>query len=206
MPEDQDWRLEAELDGKQTSTGLDHLVHRIRGGDDGDVADDVRGALADGVVVTHDGRLLFAYAASESAIGSARRSIEFVLQRDGYQPTIAVAHWDHDLDDWRQVEPQPDPTTMRAADAAVRRADAVETRTIVCTAGKFVRGTLEQSMLERAGELGIECKIVEHPHLLTSQVAFTVTGPRRKLDEFRDGLRAEGLATLRFGRSVLNPL
>jgi hypothetical protein len=61
-------------------------------------------------------------------------------------------------------------------------------------------------MLERAGELGIECKIVEHPHLLTSQVAFTVTGPRRKLDEFCDGLRAEGLATLRFGRSVLNPL
>jgi hypothetical protein len=38
-------------------------------------------------------------------------------------------------------------------------------------------------------------------------VAFTVTGPRRKLDEFAEGLRAEELATMRAERTVmLSPL
>jgi hypothetical protein len=38
-------------------------------------------------------------------------------------------------------------------------------------------------------------------------VAFSVTGPRRKIDEFAEGLRAEELATMRTERGVmLSPL
>jgi hypothetical protein len=45
------------------------------------------------------------------------------------------------------------------------------------------------------------------PHLLTTQVAFTVTGPKRKVDEFAQGLRAEELATMPTERAVmLSPL
>ncbi len=62
-------------------------------------------------------------------------------------------------------------------------------------------------MLEWAAKLGVECKIIEHPHLLTTQVAFTVTGPRRKVEEFSQGLGAEERATIRTETGVmLSPL
>ena len=48
-----------------------------------------------------------------------------------------------------------------------------------------------------ASKLGLRCEIIEHPHMLTTQVAFTVTGPRRRIDEFAEGLRDEEVATLR---------
>ncbi len=50
-------------------------------------------------------------------------------------------------------------------------------------------------MLNSAGELGVECMIVEHPHLLTTQIGFTVTGPKRKVEEFARGLAAQERAT-----------
>jgi hypothetical protein len=39
-------------------------------------------------------------------------------------------------------------------------------------------------MLEYAKSLGLECVIVEHPHLLSTQVAFRVTGPTSDVEEF----------------------
>ncbi len=94
-----------------------------------------------------------------------------------------------------------------ATEAADRDADAIETRTVVATSGRLVRAEFEQTMGAWADELGLECKIIEHPHLLTTQVAFTVTGPRRKVDEFSKGLIAEGWAFVRTEDTVmLSPL
>jgi hypothetical protein len=45
--------------------------------------------------------------------------------------------------------------------------------------------------------------VIEHPHLLSTQVAFTVSGPRRKIDEFAEGLKAEGWATMRSELAVM---
>jgi hypothetical protein len=67
----------------------------------------------------------------------------------------------------------------------------------VASSGKLLRVELEQSMLDWAQRLGIECSIVEHPHLLTTQVAFTVTGPRQKLQEFSRGLTEGELTSIR---------
>jgi hypothetical protein len=103
---------------------------------------------------------------------------------------VTVSHWDEALDEWRQIDPPLTGQAREVEDAIDRNVETVETRTIVCGTGDWVRDTLEQSMRTRAGELGIHCEIVEHPHLLRTQVAFTVTGPRRKLDEFRDARRA----------------
>jgi hypothetical protein len=73
--------------------------------------------------------------------------------------------------------------------------------------GKMVRAEVEQTMREWADKLGLQCEIIEHPHLLTAQLAFTVTGRRRKVDEFASGLRAEELATMRAEQNVmLSPL
>lgn len=197
MSEQQDWRLQAELDGGE----LDSLLQRVRGHG---VENDVRAAVAHDVVITHDGRLLFAYAGSPSALSAARSAIERALQADGETPRIVVSHWNRDLDEWQRIDPPP--ATVPGPDAAARDEREVTTRTLVCTAGKFVRETFEQSLLQRAQELGVQCSIVEHPHLLTTQVAFTVTGTRRKLDEFRDGLEAEELATIRADSLLMNPL
>ena len=102
---------------------------------------------------------------------------------------------------------RPRPTRLRIEDAADHDAEAIETRTMVASAGKLIRAQLEQSMRDWADRLGVECKIVEHPHLLTTQVGFTVTGPRRRIDEFAQGLAAEERATIRTETAVmLSPL
>jgi hypothetical protein len=58
-------------------------------------------------------------------------------------------------------------------------------------------------MVNWAQELGLDYEVIEHPHMLTTQVAFTVTGSKRKIDEFAQGLRAEELATMRTERGVM---
>jgi hypothetical protein len=68
---------------------------------------------------------------------------------------------------------------------------------MVAISGKLVRREFEQTMREAAAQLGLKCEIVEHPHLVRTQVAFTVTGPKRKVDEFARSLEAEGWAYVR---------
>jgi hypothetical protein len=69
--------------------------------------------------------------------------------------------------------------------------------------GRWIREEFEQSLSGWAQELGVACDIVEHPHLLSSQVAFTVTGPADKLDEFAAALKAEERATIRTETAVM---
>ena len=204
MSEDQGWRLKAELDSGDTRGALDRLLGRLRGPD---VVEDVTAAVSDDVVITHDGKLLFAYAETEQALAAARSAIEQVLERDGVKASIRVSHWDEQLDEWRQIDPPLTGDEKRAEEAAERDADAVETRTMVASAGKLVRETLDQTMLAWAGKLGLKCEIIEHPHMLTTQVAFTVTGPKRRIDEFARALEAEEVSTIRAENvAMLSPL
>jgi serine protease inhibitor len=130
-----------------------------------------------------------------------------VLARDGIKASMRVSHWDDELERWRQTDPPPSAEDRQAEEAAERDGETIETRTLVVSSGRMIRAEVEQSMREWAERLGLECKIVEHPHLLTSQLAFTVTGPKRKIDEFARGLRAEEWATIRTETQVmLSPL
>jgi hypothetical protein len=199
VAEDQDWRLKAELDVPNTRGALDHLLGRVRSPD---VAKDVGAAVPHEVVITHDGKLLFAYAPNEPALTSARSAIENVLRQDGVNASITVSHWDHDIDEWHQTDPPLSGESKQIDDAARRAADAVETRTIVASSGKEIRAEFEQSIGTWAQELGLKYEVIEHPHLLTTQVAFTVTGPKRKIDEFAKGLTAEELTSIRIARIV----
>jgi hypothetical protein len=204
VSEDQDWRLTAELEVTDRRGALERLLDRVRGDD---VVEEIETALPSDVVVTHDGNRLFAYAASEEAIEQARRVIEAVLRRDGIGARVVVSHWDEDRDEWHQVDPPPDGEETAREQAAERDAEAVETRTLIASAGNLVRSSFEQSLLEWAEKLGIKCTVAEHPHLLTTQVLFTCTGPKRKIDEFARAMKAEGTATLRAdGILMLNPL
>jgi hypothetical protein len=201
---EQDWRLQIELDAADTGAALHKLLARLRGRD---VVGDIEAKVAHDAVITHDGNRLFAYAADEATLSETRRAIEEVLQDQAIRASVRVSHWDDEIDAWRQTDPPPAGEQKRAEDAAERSAETIETRTLVASAGNLIRSEFEQTMRELAGRLGLKCNVVEHPHLLTTQVAFTVTGPRRKIDEFVQGLRAEGWSTIRTEAAVmLSPL
>ena len=203
--DEQDWRLQAELDVGDTRSALDELIGRLRGGPD--LVKEIEATLPHDVVITHDGKLLFAYAADEATLTAARSAIEGVLRRDGIKASVRISHWDDELDRWRQTDPPAPAAEKLAEDAAERDAEAIETRTMVVSSGKLIRAEFEQSMLAWADRLGLECEIIEHAHLLTTQLGFTVTGPKRKIDEFSQGLTAEERATIRAETVVmLSPL
>ncbi len=204
VSEDQDWRLEIELDVADKRSTLDRVMGRVRGPD---IAEEARAAVSHEVVITHDGKLLFAYAATEDAILRARSAIEGVMGQDGVKGSTRVSHWDEDRDTWRQTDPPPTAEEQRLDEVAMRDGEVVQTRTMVVSAGKLISPTLEQSLLAWADKLGVQCTIVEHPHLLSTQIGITVTGPKHKLDEFARGLKAEEMSTIRAERSVmLSPL
>jgi hypothetical protein len=194
MAGDQDWRMQAELELPEPGGALRELVARLRGSD---VVKEVEASVPHDVVITHDGKLLFAYAAEEATLAAARSAIEGVLAHDRVGASVRVSHWDDERESWRQVDPPPSAEEQQREVAAERDANAVQTRTLVVSSGRMIRAEFEQSIREWADKLELQCTIVEHPHLLTTQLAFTVTGPKHKLDEFARGLRAEELATIR---------
>lgn len=197
---DDDWRLELELEVADTHRSLRELIGRVR---TPDVVHDAEATVSHDVVVTHDGARLFAYAADEATLQTARRAIERVLADDGVKASARVSRWDERHDGWLQIDPPPSAQEQLAEQAAERDEEAIETRTLVASSGKLVRAEFEQTMLTWADKLGVQCEIVEHPHLLTTQVAFTVTGPKRKVDEFSSGLHAEGWSQVRSEFTVM---
>ncbi len=203
---EQDWRLQAELDVgvEDVRRSLHELVGRWRGPN---IVKDVRAGVPHDVEITHDGILLFAYAADEATLMAARAAIESALAHDEIGATVRVSHWDDRLDDWRQTDPPVTGQAKLALQAADRDAETIETRTLVASSGKLIRAEFEQTMRTWADQLGLRCETIEHPHLLATQVGFTVTGSHRKLEEFAQGLHAEELATIRTERAVmLSPL
>jgi hypothetical protein len=192
--EQQDWRLEVAVEGA-------HKLHSQLQHDD---------ALGAGVVLSYDDDTLFAYAPTRAAIETARHAIEARL--DGTPASVTLSHWDDDLGDggdWWRVDPPHTPAEaerMRAeheAGAARERAEQeaderVETRTVVITSGRVVRGWFESTVADEAREQGVELEIVEHPHLLTTQIAFTLTGPTSKVESVITDLRARAFETTRF--------
>lgn len=196
---ERDWRLQADLDAEDRHGALHRALGHLRGPN---VVKDVEAAVAHDVVITHDGEMIFAYASSEAAITAARAAIEQVLRDDGIATSVRVSHWDEQHERWQQTDPPPSAEEMRAGEAAERNGEQIETRTMVATSGKLLREEFEQTMLSWAGKLGLECSLIEHPHLLTTQIGFTVTGPRRAIDEFSRGLVAEGWTTVRTEQSL----
>jgi hypothetical protein len=191
---EQDWRLEAELDVEHAGGALGNLIGRFHGPN---FVKEVKEQVPHDVVITHDGQLLFAYAGAQETLAKARGLIEEILRHDGVDASIRVSHWDEAHERWDQVDPPASDEARRAEEAAERDGAAIETRTMVASSGRWVRDEFEQVMVTRAQGLGLECKLVEHPHLLTAQVAFTVTGPKEKIDEFARDLRAEGASMVR---------
>jgi hypothetical protein len=198
---EKNFRLQAELHAPERGGALEALVASLR---DPPALREIKASVPHDVVITHDGTLLFAYASDASTLEATRETIEAVSSRDGLGVTnLRLSEWDTTLDDWRQTEPPAEVAPRQGSGEAADAATTVETRTIVASAGGLIRDEFERSLLEWARELDLQCSVIEHPHLLTSQVGFTVTGTRRKLDEFAAGLKAEERATIRTETAVM---
>ncbi len=192
MSAEKDWRLRIDL---QEPVDLDGLVTRARNSAGESMH---RSTLSDDIVLTHDGSTVFAYAPNENVIRDARDAIQSAIggQRTA---TVRVSHWEPSRRQWHQTDP---PLTYeeddgvaaaaRASDDRTETADeATETRPVVCVIGKLIRKSFEAQMLAAAQNLRLKCDIVEHPHLLSTQVVFNVTGPTSALDKFATYLKSE---------------
>ena len=199
MAEDQDWRLRADL---ADPAGL-HA--RLR--DAHHFEHELKPLISHDVVLSYDDDTLFAYANTREAIDETRRAVEHQLGSDGLTATLLIDHWDDglgDVGDWDQVQPPPD-ASARSREAGERdehRAHeaseaVVETRTVAITSGRMVRTWFEKTVADEAREVGVELSIVEHPHLLTTQIAFTLTGPTGAVDTVVEDLAARAGAVTR---------
>ncbi|HEX3511235.1 MAG TPA: hypothetical protein VHT27_09070 [Solirubrobacteraceae bacterium] len=191
---EQDWRLRAELTGGPAAPAPHGILARFRGPR---FVDDAQSAIPANVVLTHDGGTLFAYAADRDALDRARAPLEAALQEDGLRASVTVSHWEDDNGEWTQVEPPLDRAASGAHERAKRDAHAHATATFTVEIGKEVRSEVEETMQRWARERNLVLEVVEHPHLLRTQVAFTVSGSAHDVQEFRKGLNAEERATIR---------
>jgi len=202
--DEKDWRLRVAPAAQDSGGVLHRLVRGVRRPD---LAGEISRIAPHDVVVTHDGSVLFAYAGDEGAITLVREAVEGVLANESGSADVTVSHWDVELDDWLRVYPELTEQERASQDEMRRTAEEIETRTIVGRAGVEVRREFVETMQRWAGELGLEFSVAENPHLLESQVAFTVQGPRGKVAEFARGLDAEGRAMIRTETTVmLSPL
>ena len=189
MADDQDWRLRADI------ADAPGLLGRLR--DAHHYERELEPLISPDVVLSADDDRLFAYANTRAAIDEARRALEHQLGEEGATATITVSHWDDTGNDWHQVEPAPDVQELaretgndRAEDEERQREARVETRTVAVTSGRMVRNWFESTVADEARELGVELSIVEHPHLLSTQLAFTLTGPTGKVEQVIAGIQA----------------
>jgi hypothetical protein len=194
-----DWRIEIDGDGGDL-TALDRLVDSARARIDAFG----RGSgeqLGDEIVVTHDGNRAFIYAASAAALTLARKGATAALGQQGVSvPVMKVSHWDANLRDWRQTEP---PLTPRQEGELRVAASHKVTRTVVCVAGALLRDVFETRMTMYAKNLGLECMVITHRHLLSSQLGFQVTGVPLAVDEFERYVKSEARMSMRVGMGFL---
>jgi hypothetical protein len=199
MGDDQDWRLRADL---ADPAGVHARLRDAR-----HFEQELEPLIGDDVVLSYDEDTLFAYANTRETIDQTRRAIEHQLASDGLAAKLRIDHWDDglgDVGDWHEIDPPPD-GTRRAQEAAERHEHAeheadearIETRTVAITSGRMVRTWFETTVADEARELGVELSIVERPHLLTTQIAFTLRGPTGSVDTVVEDLAQRAGAVTR---------
>ncbi|HST54989.1 MAG TPA: hypothetical protein VLJ42_03715 [Solirubrobacteraceae bacterium] len=215
---DENWRLRADihgLDGREhrdRHEHLDRLIKRLREDSSG-----LAGGLRDQVLMTHDGNTLFGYAFTLTELRSILSAIEAQLASDGRAATITLAHWDAAESKWQQLDASGlpiqggeaecegegereragvDGESQSGSDGDVSASTAAE-RTFVVVVGRLERNAFEWDIVNYITAHDLSYRMVEHRHLLSTQVAFHVSGPAEKLDELDRYIKREARRTFR---------
>jgi hypothetical protein len=118
---DEEWRVEVELDDEQQGHGLGE---RLRSHD---LDDEARERLGSRVPVTRDGPRLFLYAASEPQAREAERVVRDLLTADHLSAQIAVTRWHPVEEAWKDAS-IPLPRTEAEVEEEHRRMEEEESR------------------------------------------------------------------------------
>jgi hypothetical protein len=114
-----EFRVEVDLDDAEHGFSVGERLRAF------DLDEDARRRLGSGVMVTRDGSLLFAYAASEAEAREAERAIRELVEADELTAKIAVTRW-HELEEaWKDAS-LPLPTTDAEAQAELAAHEASE--------------------------------------------------------------------------------
>jgi hypothetical protein len=205
MADEQDWRLRADItEARGLSARLREARHFER---------ELEPLIGHDVVLSSDDEKLFAYANTKEAVEETRRALEHQLASEERNAVISISHWDdHDFE-WLQVDPPPEPQELeheqeqeQEHDAELAREARVVTRSVAITSGKMARNWFETTVADEARELGVELSIVEHPHLLKTQIVFTLTGPAGKVEEVIADMQDRAGAATRLETAYLTPI
>jgi hypothetical protein len=169
----------------------------------------LRRDLPEQIVLTHDGPRFFLYAVTLEELRAAREAIDRAGGAELFTVPPRIGHWEPQLLIWRQVDPPISEEEARAQSEHARaerrrrrskRPAAVEPdtqRAVASVVGRLIRKSFEAEMLEVAAALDLHCEIVEHPHLLSTQVVFNLTGAPSDVHRFESTLRSRARATIR---------
>jgi hypothetical protein len=205
MSDEQDWRLRADIaDARALTARLREARHFER---------ELEPLIGHDVVLSADDEKLFAYTNTREAIDETRRALEHQLASEGRGAVISVSHWDDHDYEWLQIDPPPGPQELERErrqeqehEAELAREALVVTRTVAITSGKMARNWFETTVADEARELGVELSIVEHPHLLKTQIVFTLTGPAGNVEQVIADMQDRAGATTRLETAYLTPI
>lgn len=202
MADDQDWRLRVDIDDPSA------LHARLRGARH--FERELDPLIAGDVVLSHDDDTVFAYAKTSASIEEVRRAVERQLAQDGLSAQVHVAHWDDASETWLAPGEAPPARAVAPGEGAVTSEpaadDPIVTRTYAETSGKLVRNYFETVVAEEAKSRGVKLSIVEHPHLLTTQLAFNLTGPASAVKGVIDAIQSDAHNLTQFESANLTPI
>jgi hypothetical protein len=121
---DQDWRLHLRLHHAGQANDLLDRLNQL------ELGHDARRQLGERIVVSKDGRDVFLYADTESAVTEAERVVGDELEREGWTAETRLDRWHPIEEEWRDAaEPMPDTDEAREREhAALMAEEERETR------------------------------------------------------------------------------
>ena len=202
MANDQDWRLRVDIDDPSAlHASLRGARHFER---------ELDPLIADDVVLSHDDDTLFAYAKTSASIEEVRRAVERQLAQDRLTAETHVTHWDEESETWLAPGEAPPRRSIGPSESAGTSespaGDPIVTRTYAETSGKLMRNYFENVVAGEAESRGVKLSIVEHPHLLTTQLAFNLTGPSSAVNAVIAAIASDASNVTMFESANLTPI
>lgn len=177
-----EWRLQAAFGDARGAGELFERLHRR----EQILGNEVGGLLPSGVVLSHRGAVLFAYASTSAGVDAARSTIRRLADAAGIAADVRVSRWDRYVKAWCQVDPPLSGEDRELEEAHACEAARHETRELSYLVRRLDRSRVEGIILAFAHQRGLDCFVEAERRVLNVRLTFTVSGPASLVDEFAD--------------------